>query len=197
MATPLRCDRAPAWAQLQSYFETAGRQFDLRHAFVDDAGRFAHFSQEAPYLFADLSKNLIDARVEALLFALARECGLEAHRDAMFAGEHINNTEDRAVLHTLLRAPADAKAGKTAPQLREVHETLDAMLAYAEKVRGDHTITDVVNIGIGGSDLGPQMAVLALAEFAAPGKHSISSRTSTATSSTACSRASRPSTRCS
>ncbi|MET3496972.1 glucose-6-phosphate isomerase [Variovorax boronicumulans] len=165
-----RCDRVPAWAQLQSYFETAGRQFDVRHAFVDDAQRFERFSQEAPHVFADLSKNLIDARTEELLLTLARECGLEAHRDAMFAGEHINNTEDRAVLHTLLRAPADAKVGKTADKLREVHATLDAMLAYAEKVRGDHTITDVVNIGIGGSDLGPQMAVLALAEFAAPGK---------------------------
>ena len=171
MAMKLRCDRAPAWAQLQSAFDTAGRQFDVRHAFVDDAGRFDRFSQEAPYVFADLSKNLIDARTEELLLTLARECGLEAHRDAMFAGEHINNTEDRAVLHTLLRAPADAPTGpKTANELREVHATLDAMLAYAEKVRADHTITDVVNIGIGGSDLGPQMAVLALAEFAAPGK---------------------------
>ncbi|KQU86299.1 glucose-6-phosphate isomerase [Variovorax sp. Root318D1] len=170
MAMTLRCDRAPAWAQLQSYFETAGRQFDVRHAFVDDAGRFERFSQEAPHVFADLSKNLIDARTEELLLELATECGLEAHRDAMFAGEHINNTEDRAVLHTLLRAPAGAAVGNTAAELREVHATLDAMLAYAETVRSDHTITDVVNIGIGGSDLGPQMAVLALAEFAAPGK---------------------------
>jgi glucose-6-phosphate isomerase len=170
MAMTLRCDRAPAWVQLQSYFETAGGQFDVRHAFVEDAGRFERFSQEAPHVFADLSKNLIDARTEELLLTLASECGLEAHRDAMFAGEHINNTEDRAVLHTLLRAPAGAPVGNTAPELREVHVTLDAMLAYAEKVRGDHTITDVVNIGIGGSDLGPQMAVLALAEFAAPGK---------------------------
>ncbi len=161
MTMTLRCDRAPAWAHLQSSFDTAGRQFDLRHAFVDDAERFARFSQEAPHVFADLSKNLIDARTEELLLTLARECGLEAHRDAMFAGAHINNTEDRAVLHTLLRAPADAKVGQTADKLREVHATLDAMLAYAEKVRSDHTITDVVNIGIGGSDLGPQMAVLA------------------------------------
>eukprot|EP01036_Dinobryon_divergens_P037931 gene37931-49713_t len=120
MAMKLRCDRAPAWAQLQSAFDTAGRQFDVRHAFVDDAGRFDRFSQAAPYVCADLSKNLIDARTEELLLTLARECGLEAHRDAMFAGEHINNTEDRAVLHTLLRAPADAPTGpKTANELRE------------------------------------------------------------------------------
>ncbi|RYF71357.1 MAG: glucose-6-phosphate isomerase, partial [Comamonadaceae bacterium] len=158
----VRCDRAPSWAALQAHFDGGGRGFDLRQAFAADAGRFEAFSQEAPHVFADLSKNLIDAPTEALLMALARECGLEAHRDAMFAGAHINRTEDRAVLHTLLRSPAATP---------EVRETLDAMLAYAERVRSDHTITDVVNIGIGGSDLGPQMAVLALAEFAAPGKH--------------------------
>ena len=158
----VRCDRAPGWAKLQAHYDKAGRAFDLRDAFAADPGRFAAFSQEAPHVFADLSKNLIDAPTEALLMALARECGLEAHRDAMFAGEHINRTEDRAVLHTLLRSPTATP---------EVMETLDAMLAYAERVRSDHTITDVVNIGIGGSDLGPQMAVLALAEFVAPGKH--------------------------
>ncbi|MGJ7495772.1 glucose-6-phosphate isomerase [Variovorax sp. RT4R15] len=156
-----RCDRVPSWAQLQAHHDGEGRGFDLRRAFAADAGRFAAFSQEAPHLFADLSKNLIDAPTEALLMTLARECGLEAHRDAMFAGQHINSTEDRAVLHTLLRSPAATP---------EVLETLDAMLAYAERVRSDHTITDVVNIGIGGSDLGPQMAVLALDEFVAPGK---------------------------
>ncbi|MDM0056084.1 glucose-6-phosphate isomerase [Variovorax fucosicus] len=156
-----RCDRAPGWAQLQAHHDGEGRGFDLRRAFAADAGRFAAFSQEAPHLFADLSKNLIDAPTEALLIKLARECGLEAHRDAMFAGQHINSTEDRAVLHTLLRSPAATP---------EVLQTLDAMLAYAEQVRSDHTITDVVNIGIGGSDLGPQMAVLALDEFVAPGK---------------------------
>jgi len=173
----MRCDRAPAWAQLLMHFASDGIAFDLRDAFSNDPGRFAALSQTAPHVFADLSKNLIDARTEQLLFALARECGLEAHRDAMFAGEHINTTEDRAVLHTLLRSPATlgADSGKDvssalAADLREVHTTLDAMLAYAEHVRADHTITDVVNIGIGGSDLGPQMAVLALGEYVAPGK---------------------------
>ncbi len=156
-----RCDRTRAWGSLQSQYDTSGRDFDLREAFKTDATRVTSFSQEAPFLFADLSKNRIDIATETLLFELARECGLEAHRDAMFAGRHINSTEDRAVLHTLLRSP-DATP--------EVLETLDAMLAYAEHVRGDHTITDVVNIGIGGSDLGPQMAVLAMAEFVAPGK---------------------------
>ncbi|CAN5279443.1 glucose-6-phosphate isomerase [soil metagenome] len=172
MSIGLRCDRAATWKALQAHYDSSASGFDLRQAFASDADRFTHFSQSAPHVFADLSKNLIDAQTEDMLLALARECRLEAHRDAMFAGEHINNTEDRAVMHFLLRTPADdARAQqRNAAELKQVHATLDAMLAWAEKVRGDHTITDVVNIGIGGSDLGPQMAVLALGEFVAPGK---------------------------
>ena len=166
-----RCDRTDAWGRLTTHYEQSGTAFDAREAFAADAGRFDAFSQSAPHVFADLSKNLIDAPTEALLLALAQETGLEAHRDAMFAGEPINGTEGRAVLHTLLRAPADAGVPEAnRPLLGDVHATLDAMLAYAEQIRSDHTITDVVNIGIGGSDLGPQMAVLALDEFVAPGK---------------------------
>ena len=164
-----RCDHAAAWERLRAHFDQSGKDFDVRQDFAADAGRVGRFSQSAPHLFADLSKNLIDAQTEDLLLALAAECGLEAHRAAMFSGEHINTTEDRAVLHTLLRAPRDADTPCRA-ELTDVHATLDAMLAYAEAVRADHTITDVVNIGIGGSDLGPQMAVLALGEFVAPGK---------------------------
>ena len=178
MAAPfLRCDRAPAWAALQAHFDGHGHGFDLRQAFAADPGRFGAFSQEAPHVFADLSKNLIDRPAQALLLDLARQCGLEAQRDAMFAGAPINATENRAVMHFLLREPAPARAGRgpaaietIAEAAREVHATLDAMLAYAERVRADAAITDVVNIGIGGSDLGPQMAALALQEFAAPGR---------------------------
>jgi glucose-6-phosphate isomerase len=166
-ARRLRCDEVPAWAELQSYFDQAGREFDLRKAFHADPARFEAFSQEAPQVFADLSKNLIDIKSEALLLQVARECGLERHRDAMFAGEPINLTEGRAVKHWLLRAP---KGASTDPDAAQVHATLGAMLAYAEAVRADAAITDVVNIGIGGSDLGPQMAVLALEEFAVSGK---------------------------
>ncbi|AEG94629.1 glucose-6-phosphate isomerase [Ramlibacter tataouinensis] len=176
LSTFARCDRAPAWAALQQHFAAQGRGFDLRQAFRQDPGRFEAFSQEAPHLFVDLSKNLIDAPAQALLLDLARQCGLEAQRDAMFAGEPINATEGRAVMHFLLRYPA-AGAGwmpgavrNAAGELAEVHRTLDAMLAYAEQVRADTAITDVVNIGIGGSDLGPQMATLALDEFVAPGR---------------------------
>ena len=175
--TQCRCDRTPAWGQLQTAFKTSGHSFDLRTAFASDAQRFASFSQIAPHVFADLSKNLIDADTEGLLLDLARQTGLEAHRDAMFSGAAINSTEGSQVMHWLLRTPppdpampAQSLHRHMAETLHEVHITLDSMLAFAETVRADATITDVVNIGIGGSDLGPQMAVLALDEFVLPGK---------------------------
>ncbi len=174
---PTRCDRTAEWGALQAAFDGGARRFDVRQAFASDADRFARLSQSAPHVFADLSKNLLDADTEALLQNLARACGVEAHRDAMFAGEAINSTEQRAVMHWLLRNPplalvnSDNVAIKNvAKELTQVHSTLDAMLAYAQTVRDDSAITDVVNIGIGGSDLGPQMAVLALDAFAIPGK---------------------------
>ncbi len=175
--TRTRCDRTTTWGALQAAFANGASALDLRQAFASDPQRFARFSQSAPHVFADLSKNLLDADSEALLQNLARECGVEAHRDAMFAGDAINSTENRAVMHWLLRNPPLALAGadndaikNIATELTQVHATLDAMLAYAQTVRDDTAITDVVNIGIGGSDLGPQMAVLALDAFAIPGK---------------------------
>ena len=170
----LRCDQTPQWPQLQAAFSADGSRLDLRKAFASDAQRFEHFSQHAPEVFADLSKNLWDAATEALLLDMARASGLTRHRDAMFGGQPINSTEGRAVLHTLLRRPAGVAlpgdVPETAQRLADVHHTLDAMLQYAEQVRSDAAITDVVNIGIGGSDLGPHMAVLALEQFRAPGK---------------------------
>jgi glucose-6-phosphate isomerase len=175
--TTLRCDQTPAWQALQAAFDASGKAFDARAAFASDSKRFEAFSQSAPHVFADLSKNRIDAGTEALLLDLASQTGLEAHRDAMFAGEVINTTEGRQVMHWLLRNPPLAQMkqaridiNSVASQLAEVHHTLDAMLAFAEAMRADKGITDVVNIGIGGSDLGPQMAVLALDEFATPSK---------------------------
>ncbi len=166
-----RCDRTPVWAQLHAHFEQQGRQFDLRQAFAADPGRVAHFSQRAPHVLADLSKNLVSRETEALLLTLAAQCGVLAHRDAMFAGLPINTTEGRAVMHFLLRQPRGSGAGQPwAQELAEVHQTLDAMLAYAEQVRQDPSITHVVNIGIGGADLGPRMATRALKAFQVPGK---------------------------
>ena len=172
-----RCDCTPAWSALQAHYQSSGRSFDTRQAFASDTKRFETLSQVAPHVFADLSKNRVDVATEALLLALARQCGLEAHRAAMFDWEAINTTENRAVGHILLRKPAvqavdsaGAATEKIAVELAKVQATRDAMLAFAEQVRADTAITDVVNIGIGGSDLGPQMAVLALDAFATSGK---------------------------
>ncbi|MDE2616824.1 MAG: glucose-6-phosphate isomerase [Burkholderiales bacterium] len=180
MSMRLRCDRTPAWGVLRQLFETRGRTLDLRQVFATDPGRFERLTLQAPHVFADLSKNLVDETLQAALTELARQCGVAAHRDALFSGQHVNSTEDRAAMHWLLRQPvADAQALPLPVQveLRQVHAVLDAMLAYAQAVREDVAITDVVNIGIGGSDLGPQMAVLALDEFADQGKryHFVSS----------------------
>ena len=165
----MRCDQTPAWKALTAHAEhTTG--FDLRTAFAADAQRADTLSQQAPYVFADLSKNHVDTATEALLQELARQTGLESHRDAMFRGEAINHTEDRAVMHWLLRQPEGSLGGALAEPLTLVHGTLAPMLAYAEQIRADAQITDVVNIGIGGSDLGPQMAVLALQDVVIPGK---------------------------
>ena len=163
---PRRCDRTAAWAALEGHFEAHGRAFDLREAFGRDPQRFASMGVEAPEVFADLSKNLLDAAALRFLVDLALETGVEARRDAMFAGAPINATEGRAVLHTALRAPPGA-----APFSDEVQEVLGRMLAFAESVRAGAgaRIRDVVNIGIGGSDLGPQMVVPALDAFCHPG----------------------------
>lgn len=159
-----RCDQTKAWAALGRHFDQVGRHFDVRDAFAANPGRFEQFSVEAPGVFADLSKNLLDDQALSLLLAMARECGLERRRDALLAGEVVNTTEGRAALHTALRAPADG-AGRFGA---DVHATLDAMLAFADRVRDTaHSgIRHVVNIGIGGSDLGPQMVVPALDAFA-------------------------------
>ena len=186
-----RGDQTVAWAALQQHFDKTGKHFDARDAFAADSTRFEKLSQQAPYVFADLSKNRLDATAQALLLDLARQSGVEAHRDAMFAGEKINNAENRAVMHWLLRKDdkslknsinspvAGVFAALTAiknianniqENLALVHQTLTPLLAYAEQIRADAQITDIVNIGIGGSDLGPQMAVLALDSFAVANK---------------------------
>ena len=161
-----RCDRTEAWAALAGHYQAHGRDLDLREAFARDPGRFAALSVEAPELFADLSKNLVDSATLHFLLDLARECEIEPRRDAMLRGDAINTTEDRAVLHTALRAPRGP-----APFNDDVHHVLDAMLSYVETVRDTAAsgIKHIVNIGIGGSDLGPQMVVPALDAFAHPG----------------------------
>ena len=156
-----RGDRTPAWAELSAWVQApgAGRGFDLKGAFARNPQRFEQFSLRAPGVFADLSKNLWDGPVRERLLSLAQACGVTDKRDAMMAGEVANPTEGRAVLHTALRAPRGQ-----GPHAHEVHTVLDRLLAYAETVRDVQSsgLRDVVNIGIGGSDLGPQMVVAAL-----------------------------------
>lgn len=161
----------PAWSRLTD-LAGAGTP-DLRAAFADDPERVERLTFDAADLHVDLSKNLVDDAVLSALVDLAREVGLEERRSAMFAGEHINVTEDRAVLHTALRAPAGTRLevdGQDA--VGDVHAVLERVYAFAEEVRSGQwlgatgqRIRTVVNIGIGGSDLGPVMAYEALRPY--------------------------------
>ncbi len=146
---------------------------DLRAAFAADPQRFERFSVSFDDLLMDFSKTGVNDQVMTLLERLAEEAGVEKKRDAMFSGEAINFTEDRAVLHTALRNRANTPVmvdGKDV--MPEVNAVLEAMGAFADGIRSGRlrgstgkAITDVVNIGIGGSDLGPVMATLALAPY--------------------------------
>jgi len=141
----------------------------LAELFDDDPGRADRYVVEAADLRIDYSKQPIDDDLVAALVAWADDAGVPARRDAMLAGEHINVTEDRAVLHTALRAPARAMImADGVDVVPDVHAVLDSMAEFADRVRADAGITDVVNIGIGGSDLGPAMVAEALAAFGHP-----------------------------
>lgn len=176
------CHELPEWAQLQAHFQSLKSGFDLQQAFASDATRLQKFTQQAPHVFADLSKNWLKGDTERHLQALASACSVHALRDAMLQGAAINVTEQRAVMHWLLRTPRDGGLlrGSVPVQawspgvhqaLHDVHQTLDAMLALAEQVRADAGITDVVNIGIGGSHLGPEVVVQALEDWVDTGKN--------------------------
>ena len=162
----------PAWKALQSHFE-AIRDEHLRKFFADDPERGQRMTLDAVGLFLDYSKNRVTDETLRLLVQLARESGLEEHRDAMFRGEKINLTEKRAVLHVALRAPLGAVIKVDGEDVvPEVHAVLDKMTAFANRVRSGewkgHTgkpIRNVVNVGIGGSDLGPVMAYEALKHY--------------------------------
>ncbi|HSJ91470.1 MAG TPA: glucose-6-phosphate isomerase [Ilumatobacter sp.] len=141
----------------------------LSDLFDSDPGRAERYVVTAGELRIDYSKHPVTDELLADLLDRARAADVEGRRDAMFAGERINVTEDRAVLHVALRAPRGAvievDGGNVVP---EVHAVLESMAAFADRVRADDKITDVVNIGIGGSDLGPAMAAQALATFGHP-----------------------------
>ncbi len=144
-------------------------QSTLTELFAHDPGRADRYVITAGDLRIDFSKQPVDDSLLSDLVDAAVGAGVLAHRDAMFAGDHINVTEDRAVLHTALRAPRSTSVmADGVDVVPEVHAVLDAMGAFADRVRSNDAITDVVNIGIGGSDLGPAMAAIALATFGHP-----------------------------
>src|SRR6202522_1745891 len=164
--------KRPAWKALAAHYEQV-RNRHLRQLFADDPARGKRLSVEAVGLYLDYSKNRITDETLKLLFDLAKESGLGERREAMFRGDKINITENRAVLHVALRAPNGATIvvdGKNV--VPEVHEVLDKMAGFSNRVRNGewkgHTgqrINNVINIGIGGSDLGPVMAYEALKHY--------------------------------
>ena len=168
--TPLT--RREAWKALQAHYKLV-RELQLRNLFADDPGRGERLTAEAAGVFLDYSKNRITDETVHLLLQLAEESGLRERIDAMFGGEKINVTEKRAVLHVALRAPKEASIvvdGENVVPL--VHGVLDRMAEFSNRVRSGewkgHTgknIRNVVNVGIGGSDLGPVMAYEALRHY--------------------------------
>ncbi len=158
------------WGALEAHYSTKMRDLRLRQLFAEDPQRGERFTIDVLGLYFDYSKHRITTETVGLLIDLAQQCELRKHIDAMFAGEKINITENRAVLHVALRAPRDEQIfvdGKDV--VPEVHAVLDRMAAFCEQVRSGawkgHTgkrIRNVINIGIGGSDLGPVMAYEAL-----------------------------------
>lgn len=164
------------WATLSERY-TAMKATTLRDLFASNPNRAQELSFEAAGLHVDLSKNLIDAETVAAFTELAKASGMREKIKAMFDGEHINNTEDRAVLHTALRLAVDAELSVDGQDVAaDVHEVLGRMRDFAMSLRNgswrgysNHTIKTIVNIGIGGSDLGPAMATKALRTYATAG----------------------------
>src|SRR5678816_4117974 len=162
----------PAWKALEAHFSKV-REVHLRKMFADDPKRGERMTTEAVGIFLDYSKNRITDETLKLLIQLAEESGLKDRMEAMFRGEKINITENRAVLHVALRAPRGASIVVDKKNVvPEVHSVLDKMAAFSDRVRSGawkgHTgkrIRNVVNIGIGGSDLGPVMAYEALRDY--------------------------------
>lgn len=165
VTTPIDATTTAAWSELSDLRD--GFSPDLRGWFEADPARVDKLTFDLADLRVDLSKNLVTDEIVAALVRLAEQTGVAQRYAAMLAGEHINTTEDRAVLHTALRRPAGASPALVVDGQEidtDVQQVLDAMEAFAERVRGGDwvgvtgkKVTHVVNIGIGGSDLGPAM----------------------------------------
>jgi len=168
--TPLT--QLAAWQALEAH-QGKARKLQLRRLFAEDPRRGERMAVEAAGIYLDYSKNLVDDEIMALLLRLAEESGLRARIEAMFQGQRINLTENRAVLHVALRAPRDqAISVDGVDVVPQVHAVLERMARFAEQVRAaawlGHTgkpVRNIVNIGIGGSDLGPVMAFEALRHY--------------------------------
>ena len=172
-----------AWKKLQAHYREDMRERTLRELFARDKKRVERFGLEANDLFLDYSKNHVNATTRKLLVQLAKQANVTAAIEAMFAGERINKTEDRAVLHGALRAKISDTVALETPGVPEVWEVLTRMEAFVDdvqsgKIKGStgKRLTDIVNIGIGGSDLGPVMASRALKPYWKDGMrfHSVS-----------------------
>jgi len=171
-STRLPLNQRPAWKALQSHFQSIGAKH-LRDLFAEDPARGQRFTAEADGLFLDYSKNRVTAETLKLLVALAEDSGLRDRIEAMFRGDKINLTENRAVLHIALRAPKNERILVDGEDVVPgVHAVLDKMAAFADRIRSGawkghagKPIRNVVNIGIGGSDLGPVMAYEALRHY--------------------------------
>lgn len=179
VSAPVDATQTPEWAALVDHQKEIAANFTLKKAFADDPDRVSKFSHDMGELHFDFSKNLITEKTLKLLLDLARAVHVEERRDAMLAGEHVNTTEDRAVLHSALRAPESDRGSLLVDGqdvVGDVHDVLNRMYAFADKVRGGawtgvtgKKIEHVVSIGIGGSDLGPVMVYEGLKPFANAG----------------------------
>ena len=179
IAAPIDATQTAEWKALADHAADIKAHFNLKEEFAADADRVAKLSFDMDDLHFDLSKNLINDKTVELLCDLGRAVKLEGRRDAMYAGEHLNSTEDRAVLHTALRRPASDKGTLVVDGqdvVADVHEVLDRMYAFANSVRSGEwkgvsgkKIEHLVSVGIGGSDLGPVMVYEALKPLANAG----------------------------
>ncbi|CDO56315.1 hypothetical protein DV113_004405 [Geotrichum candidum] len=168
----------PAWSKLQALYDSKGKSLSVKEQFKQDADRFSKFTHtlknydDSEILF-DFSKNIVDDEIFSALIQLAKEANIEALRDAMFAGEKINSTEERAVFHVALRNQSNKPMSVDGVDVvSEVNSVLAHMKEFTEEVRSGKwtgytgkAITDIVNIGIGGSDLGPVMVTEALKSY--------------------------------
>lgn len=175
MSVPVDATQTSAWRRLAELRDQLN--VDFRSWFANDANRAADLTFSAGDLHVDLSKSYLTSEIKQALIDLAQQVGVPERRAAMFRGEHINVSEDRAVLHTALRLPADAELAVDGQDVTaDVHETLCRIYEFADKVRSGQwrgvtgkPLTTIINIGIGGSDLGPVMAYEALQPYVKPG----------------------------